>query len=75
MAAQRYAWVKRTTRFRDGSVHFEMFSRKRANKKEKRHSHLVIWSPHEKVLVCSCPGYAYRRICAGTRTVLAGLAR
>lgn len=56
-----------------GEVHFIMRSRKRANKKgAKRHEHLVMWSPREKFLACTCPGFTYRRICAGVREVLMG---
>lgn len=59
-----------------GEVHFLMRSRKRSNRKgAKRHEHLVMWSPRERVLICTCPGYNFRKVCSGTREILAGRVR
>lgn len=41
----------------------------------RRHEHLVIWNPREKVLMCSCPAYQYRRVCSATRQVILGRVR
>lgn len=66
--------VKRVPMGRD-EVHFLMRSRKRATRGEKRHEHLVLWNPREKTLACTCPGFHYRKVCAGTREVLLGRVR
>lgn len=55
-----------------GEVHFLMRSRKPSRLKVKRHEHLVMWSPREKVLLCTCPGFNYRGVCSGTREILMG---
>lgn len=75
MPSQPFAWTARTTNLGAGARSWVMYSRKRAHRKEKRHSHLVLFDPMETPkLVCTCKGFASRRICAGTRTVLAGRA-
>lgn len=54
---------------------FSMRSRKRAHwGMWKPHEHEVQHDPMERpmVLTCNCPGYQYRRVCAGTRPFLRG---
>jgi hypothetical protein len=68
-------YVRKRVKLGSGAYSLYVRSRIRSRLRERAHDHLVYHDEPNRVLHCTCPGFAYRGVCAATRAIIRGTLR